>query len=193
MNIGTRGLLLCVALVGLAGGTMAQAPESNPQTGRHSWHGDDGPRDDGDESEHGGWHHHHHHHHWHRHRWGHGGPGLLGSLRELDLSKAQREQIHTLMEGARGQWQEPERATPPTNPMAVLRNPGDPGYAAAVQAAKQRAGERIQAMSDLQLKIYNLLTPQQKTVFAKLSADKQARWDKWREGRDGHWRGGDKG
>jgi Spy/CpxP family protein refolding chaperone len=48
-------------------------------------------------------------------------------------------------------------------------------------------------MSDLQLKIYNLLTPQQKTVFAKLSADKQARWDKWREGRDGHWRGGDKG
>jgi len=190
MNIGTRGLLLCVALAGLAGGTMAQAPESNPQTGSHAWHGDDGPREDGDEGEHGGW---HHHHHWHPHRWGHGGPGLLGSLRELDLSPAQREQIHTLMEGARGQWREPDGAAPPTNPMAVLRNPGDPGYAAAVQAAKQRAGERIQAMSDLQVKIYNLLTPQQKTVFAKLSADKQARWDKWREGRDGHWRGGEKG
>ena len=61
------------------------------------------------------------------------------------MTQAQREQIHALMNSERAQWKRPEGAGPGKNPMAALENPGDPGYAAAVQAAKQRASERIQA------------------------------------------------
>jgi Spy/CpxP family protein refolding chaperone len=55
-----------------------------------------------------------------------------------------------------------------------------------VQAAKQRASERIQAMSDLQTKIYNVLTPQQKTELSRRLAERQARWEKWQQGHDAH-------
>jgi Spy/CpxP family protein refolding chaperone len=161
-----RGVVLGVALAGVAGGALAQAPTTNPSAPDHEWRGDQ---------------------HWGRHGggWSHGGATeLLRNLRELDLTEAQREQIHTIMQSARSQWQKPAAATPGANPMAALANPGDPGYAAAVEAAKQRAGARIQAMSDLQLQVYNVLTPQQKTAFAKLLADKQARWEKWRAARE---------
>jgi len=219
MNSSIGGLVLSIAVAGLAGGALAQAPTTSPPPPPdHPWQrnggGDHEPHGwDGDGAEHGHWHHHHHpwhHHHWgHKHwghgedRWGHreggwgggghGGPGLLGNLRELDLTETQREQIRTIMEAARDQWRKPEGAGPGTNPMAALENPGDPGYAAALQAAKQRAGERIQAMSDLQTKVYNVLTAQQKSAYAKLLADKKSRWETWQQDRQGHGRGGDHG
>ncbi len=203
MNTNMRGWVLGVALAGLAGGAVAQAPTTNPSPPPdHPWqgHGDGEhePHDwGGPDGERGHWHHHHHwHHHWARGPWGHdhggwgpggrGGPGLLGNLRELDLTQAQREQIHSLMDSERAQWKRPEGAGHGKNPMAALENPGDPGYAAAVQAAKQRASERIQAMSDLQTKIYNVLTPQQKTELSRRLAERQARWEKWQQGHDAH-------
>jgi len=105
----------------------------------------------------------------------------MGSFRELGLSDAQREQIRTILSAEREQM----NGKPPgaKGAMAALANPGDPGYAAAVQAAKTQAAERVQHMSDLQLKLYNVLTPQQKAQFAKNLADKKARWDQWAAGR----------
>jgi Spy/CpxP family protein refolding chaperone len=190
MNSSIRGLVLCFAVAGLAGGVSAQAPTTSPSPPPppdHPWQ-----RNGGDDHEHHGWdeecgeHGHWHHHRWGHRHWGHGGPGLLGNLRELDLTPAQREQIHSIMEGARDQWKKPEGAGPGKNPMAALENPGDPGYAAAVQAAKQRAGERIQAMSDLQTKVYNVLTAQQKSAYSKLLADKKACWENWQQDGQGH-------
>jgi Spy/CpxP family protein refolding chaperone len=148
-------------------GGMPPEPGAAPED--HGWH-------------HGPHHHGHHRHHGWGHRggwgggdWGHGGgPGLMGSFRELGLSDAQREQIHTILSAQMKDKPPGER-----DEMAALANPGDPGYAAAVQAAKTRAAERIQHMSDLQLELYNVLTPQQKTQFASMLAEKKARWDRW--------------
>jgi Spy/CpxP family protein refolding chaperone len=199
MNNTMRGLVLCIAVAGLAGGAWAQAPTTDPSPPPdHPWQ-----RNGGGDHERGHWH--HHHHHWHHHRWGdeqwghgeggwgHGGPGLLGNLRELDLTPAQHEQIHRIMQGARDQWKMPEGAGPGKSPMAALENPGDPGYSAAVQAAKQRAGERIQAMSDRQTNVYNVLTAPQKSAYAQLLADKKARWEKWQQDGHDHGPGGDHG
>lgn len=184
MKSSLQGLVLCIAVAGLAGGALAQAPPPSPPPPDHPWQRNAGG--DGDQDEHGRWHRHHHRHHP-------GGPGLLGNLRELDLTEAQRETIHTIMEGARDQWQKPGGTGPGENPMAALENPGDPGYAAAVQAAKQRAAERIQTMSDLQLKVYDVLTAQQKDAYSKLLADQKARWEAWQQDRQGHGPGGDHG
>ena len=122
----------------------------------------------------------HGHAHWGHAGWGQGGLGLLRNLRELGLTQAQHEQIHTIMAAAREQWQKTEGAAPGNGSFATLANPGDPGYSAAVQAAKQRAADRIQAMSDVQLEVYNVLTPQQKGDLVKVLAQKSARREQWR-------------
>jgi Spy/CpxP family protein refolding chaperone len=109
------------------------------------------------------------HHGWHGH-----GPGLMGSFRELGLSDAQREQIHTILSAERAQMK--ANAPSARAAMFALENPGDPGFAAAVDAAKTRAAERIQHRSDLEVQLYNVLTPEQKTQFAEILAAKQARW-----------------
>jgi Spy/CpxP family protein refolding chaperone len=41
-------------------------------------------------------------------------------------------------------------------------------------------------MSDMQLKLYAVLTPQQKTQFTKILAEKKARWDRWAAERKDH-------
>lgn len=188
MRMNIRGLMLGVALAGLAGGVLAQAPTTSPsEPPNHPWGGHGGGGEDGEHGDHQHWHPHRWGHgHWGHGHWGHGRPGLLGNLRELDLTQAQREQIHTIMQSGRDQWKKPQDASPGKNPMAALENPGDPGYAAAVQAAKLRAGERIQAMSDLQTKIYNVLTPQQKTELSRRLAQKAARWEQWQQSHEGH-------
>jgi len=213
MKIRIQPLALGLTMAALAGAAFAQTADTPPAPGAspgqppawrhggegqgpddgHGWRGHDGERDmDGGRDEYGGhrWHHHHwHHHHWH-HGWGRGGgwvghgPGLMGSFRELGLSDAQREQIRTILKAEREQM----KGKPPgtDGAMAALANPGDPGYAAAVQAAKTRAAERVQHMSDMQLKLYAVLTPQQKTQFTKILADKKARWDHWAAKRKDH-------
>jgi Spy/CpxP family protein refolding chaperone len=98
---------------------------------------------------------------------------LLRSFHELNLSAAQQQQLHTILSNARQQFQAQRPAGSPD--MAALINPGDPNYAAAVQAAKKRAADRIQRLSDLKLQIYNVLTPDQKAQLSKRIADWKAR------------------
>jgi Spy/CpxP family protein refolding chaperone len=98
----------------------------------------------------------------------------MGSFRELGLSDAQRAQIHTILSTDRAAMKAQGPGARPA--ITALENPGDPGFAAAVEAAKTLAAERIQHRSDLQVKLYNVLTPEQKTQYAQILADKQARW-----------------
>ncbi len=97
--------------------------------------------------------------------------------RELHLTDAQQQQIHTILSTARqdAMKQMHDRGRAGAEQRLALMNPGDPGYAAAVQAAKQRATERIQRMSDLRQQIYNVLTPEQKSEVQKRIAARKAR------------------
>jgi Spy/CpxP family protein refolding chaperone len=184
MDRNLRGWVLGVTLSGLAGGVLAQAPAqtSVPAAPDHPWQGNGG----GDHEHHGG-------RRWGHGGWGIGGPELLGNLRELGLTEAQHEQIHTIMAAAREQWKKTAGTAADKASWAALANPGDPGYSAAVQAAKQCATNRIQAMSDLQLEVYNVLTAEQKSELVKVLAEKSARWEQWQANHADHGPGGGPG
>jgi Spy/CpxP family protein refolding chaperone len=162
MKIKIQPLALGLIMTALTSAAFAQTSDTQPPPGTAAgqppaWrHGGDG-EGPGD------------HHGWRGH-----GPGLMGSFRELGLSDAQREQIHTILSAERAQMKANAPSVRAT--MVTLENPGDPGFAAAVQAAKTQAAERIQHRSDLEVQLYNVLTPEQKTQFAQILATKQARW-----------------
>ena len=114
---------------------------------------------------------------WHH---GHGGPNgggaegaMMQVMHELGLSDAQKQQIHTLVKAARGQWQAAEGSG--LSDLAALGNPADPNHAAAVQSAKTRAAQRIQDWSDLEQQIYGVLSTDQRARLPQLLADLQSR------------------
>lgn len=110
-------------------------------------------------------------HHMGRH--GAGPAGMMPLLRQLDLTDAQKQQIHTLLGNARTQMRS-ENQGQPVN-LTALGNPADPQHEAAVQAAKMRAVDRVQQRSDLQQQIYALLTPAQQAKLPQLLSDMQQR------------------
>lgn len=148
----------------------------------------------------GGFRHRHHHHHGHfrnyragfRHFRGGRGGSFLGSLvratRQLDLTADQRTSLQSILKSARPTRQ--PGAQPQRPSMTVLGNPGDPGYAAAVQRAAADASSRIQKQSELAGKIYAVLTPAQQkqlpTVLASMQSREQGRGGRGpgRRGRD---------
>jgi len=159
----------------------------------HAWHDE--------QSQHWHHHHHHHRHHhhcgrgrgehaWGGHGWGGhdggdgwggaqawhrsgpdkmGGAGLLRSFRALNLSAAQQQQVHGILSNAHEQIATQRAGGAPD--MVALANPGDPNHAAAIQAAKKRAADRIERASELQMQLYNVLTPAQKSELSKRMAD----------------------
>ncbi len=94
----------------------------------------------------------------------------LHALRQLNLTAEQRSQIKSLLSAAHGRNQSSGTAD-----IAVLGNPGDPNYAAAVQAAKSVAAARWQQQIELQGQIYNLLTSEQKAQLPQVLADMKAK------------------
>jgi Spy/CpxP family protein refolding chaperone len=110
-----------------------------------------------------------------------GGLALLRSFHALNLTEAQQTQVHGILAKAQQTRQaamQAMRANGPGN-MAALANPGDPNYAAAVQAAKKRATDRIQQASDLHQQLYGVLTAEQKSQLSKMIADRRARLAQW--------------
>jgi len=109
--------------------------------------------------------------HW-RHR---GGGMLVGVLlhatRQLNLSSEQQSQIKELLSAARAQHHSSE----PALDMTVLGNPADPNYSAAVQTARTRIDTRLQNEVELEGKIYNLLTADQKAKLPQVLADMKAK------------------
>jgi Spy/CpxP family protein refolding chaperone len=160
-------LILACAAAGVAAGAWAQgAPDGGqapavPGDGApppHAWHGQDCEGEygahrygRGDDSHR--WHHHHHRH-----------PGML--FRDLNLTPEQHQRIRVIVMTARLDALK-QAGTRKPGDMQALMNPGDPGYRAAVEAAKKRAADRIQRMSDVQQQIYSVLTPDQKTELGK--------------------------
>src|SRR5579862_5782708 len=112
---------------------------------------------------------------WHRHGppMGEMGPGgMMMVLKQLNLTDAQKEQIHTIFSGMHKQMETDRQSELADLP--AFGNPGDPQYAAAVQAAQTRAAARIRRMSEAQQQVYALLTqPQQAQLPQLLSAMQQ--------------------
>jgi periplasmic protein CpxP/Spy len=120
-----------------------------------------------------------------------GGRGLM-LARGLNLTDAQKQQIHTILDTARQnamkQMKDGKPGEGKAGPMPdrmALMNPGDPNYAAAVQNAKKRAADRIQHMSDLKQQLYNVLTAEQKSEVQKRIASWKTRMAQRDEGSKG--------
>jgi len=109
---------------------------------------------------------------WHRHE---AGQRFLSLFRQLGLSANQKSQIKSILADARAARQKNagERQAARAQ-MAALANPGDPSYATALQAAKTRAADAIQRRSDLQVSLYNVLTPQQKAQLTQAIVERRA-------------------
>ncbi len=124
------------------------------------------------------------------HRWhGHRGGMLLGltlrATRQLNLTPEQQASIKTILSNARAQAKAAHASGQSPVDITVLGNPGDPNYATALQSAKTLAASRIQAESELQGQIYNVLTPEQKaqlpTVLATMKAQHEQRRAAWEQ------------
>jgi Spy/CpxP family protein refolding chaperone len=108
---------------------------------------------------------------WHRP----GGPGFEGPfmhvIHQLNLTADQQRIIDGYIQTAKQQHKANMGSMPN---MAVLANPGDPNYAAALAEAKTAAVNHIQQLSDLEIQIYDVLTAEQKaqlpTVLAAMKA-----------------------
>jgi Spy/CpxP family protein refolding chaperone len=92
------------------------------------------------------------------------------ALKQLNLSDDQKQQIKALVSAERQSAKAQAAAD-----LSVLANPADPNYASALQGVKDRAGARIQHWSDLQMQIFNMLTPEQKAQLPQVLSAMQAR------------------
>jgi Spy/CpxP family protein refolding chaperone len=108
--------------------------------------------------------------HWHHHGMhGHGPagePGMMGVLGQLDLTPAQKDQIHAIMSSEHARMQSERQGEIADLP--ALGNPGDPQHAAAVQSAQKRAADRVQHWSGIEQQVYGILTPAQQAQLPKL-------------------------
>ena len=95
---------------------------------------------------------------------------FLRALKQLNLSDDQKQQIKSLVIAAR-QSGKSETALD----LSVLANPSDPNYASTLQAVKDRAAARIQRWSEVQLQVFNVLTPEQKAQLPQVLSAIQAR------------------
>ncbi len=124
------------------------------------------------------WHHHRMHHRMHRH--GHG----MYAFKKLDLTEAQRSSIHQWMRqdfkqaraGRQALRQKREALGKATPGSAEYQNAANALATAAADAARARVLQR----ADRNARIYNLLTPAQRTKLADLRAQRRARMEKWR-------------
>jgi Spy/CpxP family protein refolding chaperone len=110
----------------------------------------------------------------------HGGPegAFMAVLHELKLSDEQKVRVHAIMDTGRPH----DGAGATGEDFLALGNPGDANHAAAVQAAKTRAAERIQHWSDVQQQVYAVLTPAQQAQLPDVLKAMQARFAAHRGG-----------
>ena len=100
---------------------------------------------------------------------------LLGAFRRLDLTADQRQKVRMILMDAR-QQAAPRRAEGGApQDFTALINPGDPNHAHAVQAAKDRAAQRIERASRTEQNLYNVLTADQKTRLTQMFAQMRTR------------------
>ena len=114
---------------------------------------------------------------WHRHgpRMGDFGAqgGMMKVLRQLNLTDSQKQQVHTIFSRMHQQMETDRQSELAELP--AFGNPGDPQYAAAVQAAQRRASARIQRWSQAQQQVYGILTREQQQQLPQLLSAMQQR------------------
>jgi Spy/CpxP family protein refolding chaperone len=94
---------------------------------------------------------------------------FMMAIHQLDLSDAQRQSIHSIMESSHSQ--EKEAFTNRKNEFSALMNPGDPNFGTAVKAAEAAAVAGIEQRSQIATQIYNLLTPDQQKKLPEVLAN----------------------
>jgi Spy/CpxP family protein refolding chaperone len=108
--------------------------------------------------------------HWHHHGMHGPGPagepGMMSVLSQLDLTQAQKDQIHGIVASEHAQMKSERQGEIADLP--ALGNPGDPQHAAAVQSAQKRAADRIQHWNGIEQQVYGILTPAQQAQLPKL-------------------------
>ena len=150
----TKWLMIALAMTGVAGAVMGQTsgsadtPDSTSVSGAHHW----------------------------RH---HGpgmmvGMGLLHAMRQLSLTEAQQQSVHTILTAARSQFAAARKASGGPD-FTVLSNPGDPNYAAALQQLQTRLANRIQEQSQVEQALYKVLTPEQQQQLPQVLAAMKAK------------------
>ena len=152
MNKRTKWLMVTLAMTGVAGAVMGQT--SGNSEGASA--GIPGA---------------HHGHHGQRMMLG---GGLVRALRQLDLTPAQQQSVHTILTAARAQFAA-ERKADSKPDFAVLSNPGDPNDAAALQHLQTRIANRLQEQSQTQQALYNVLTKAQQDQLPGVLASIKAR------------------
>lgn len=125
---------------------------------------------------------HHGMHHWRGHH-----RGSMDMLRKLDLTDTQRTDIKRMMR------EEHDQAKPEMQALMEKRmafenaTPGTPEYQTAAQqlaqAEAQAAQTRVTRHAAMRTKIYNELTPEQRTKLASLRSEHQSRMQDWRSKR----------
>lgn len=151
MNKRTKWLMVALAMTGVAGAVMGQTSSSSGGATTAT----PGAR------------------HWHH---GHGmmlGGGLLHAFKQLNLTPAQQQSVHTILTAAHAQ-SAAERNSGSRPDFAVLSNPGDPNYATALQELQTRMANRLQEQSQTEQALYNVLTKPQRdqlpTILASMKA-----------------------
>jgi protein CpxP len=140
----------------------SSTPAANAANGTQQWQGH---RDHG--QGHGG----------HGH---HGGP-FMGALKQLNLTAAQQQSVHSLLDSAKPQMQSLHQQLR-TNGEALQSTPPDSsGYATLLATEKQLAAQGIQQRADLHTQIYAMLTPQQKAQLPQVLAAIKAKHEQGRE------------
>lgn len=176
MNNRTKWLMATVASVGLAGGVVAATPSDSSTNAPTTQDSHNGYNRDGYNGDHG-WHHRGHRGHWGhrglRGRFHRGGFLLGGALRRLNLTPDQRTQVRQILSSARSQSASLRQSV--AQNFAALHNPGDPNYAAALQAAQTRASNLVAQRSQIEKQIYGVLTPAQKSQLPQVLASMQTR------------------
>lgn len=155
-----KWLVAAMAMTGIAGGVLAQTSTDSASAPATSAPSAGTPGE----------------HHWH-HR---GGPdmmvggGMLRAFHQLNLTSQQQQQVKTILTSARQQMRS-ERQSEGGPDFTVLSNPGDPNYATAQQQLQTRMAARLQARSQIQQQLYDVLNKDQKAQLPTVLASMKAR------------------
>lgn len=126
--------------------------------------------------QHHGWMHHDQGRRMHR--------GHMGMFRQLDLTDTQRTEIKQIRKEQWAQGRTSMQALRERRMAYAHATPGTAAYQTAVdnlaQAESTAAHARVVNEAARRAKIYNVLTPAQRTKLASLQTERQARMQKWR-------------
>lgn len=104
-------------------------------------------------------------------------------LHQLDLTDAQKAQIHSIYKSTWPQMESLGKSTRQNMEELMSTSPQDPGYATLVENAKTNALAHIKLISDTQTQIYAVLTPEQQAKIPGIVAAEKAKREAARQKR----------